>query len=286
MVDSRGKEIRLERPATRVVALEWDEAEMLAALGVMPVGVADTKGYATWVTAAPLAAHVTDVGQRGEPSVDSIMKLAPDLVVMEDTDGSSPLVGQLEKQVPVLVAKGSDAARNLDRMRDDLTMIAKAVGKADAAARELAAMDAAFTAARTKLAAAGHAGKAFVMADGWKEGSTIAIRMFGRGALVADVATRIGLVNAWTGPVDPVWGVGRTDVEGLTVLKDQDLRFVYNASDGEDVFADGLHANAIWKSLLCVRKGQVTKLTPGIWTFGGPRSNIQFADEMVRVFGA
>src|SRR5690606_26094626 len=48
VTDSRGKEVTLDRPATRVVSLEWGETEMLVSLGVMPVGAADVKGFATW----------------------------------------------------------------------------------------------------------------------------------------------------------------------------------------------------------------------------------------------
>ncbi|MGP4095261.1 ABC transporter substrate-binding protein [Nonomuraea sp. KM90] len=282
VTDGRGKEIKLDAPATRVVSLEWGETEMLVSLGVMPVGAADVKGYATWVTAAGLDSSVKDVGTRQEPSVDSISALQPDLVVMESDD--EELAAQLEKFVPVLVAKGSDATDNLKRMRDDLTMIATAVGKTDAAAKLMSDFDAAMTAGKEKIAAAGAAGKPFVMADGWKQGSTISVRTFGEGSLVSEVATRLGLKNAWTGKVDDQWGLGTTDVEGLSVLKDPDIRFFYNASDGVDVFADGLAGNAIWKSLPFVKNQQVTKIPNGIWTFGGPLSCRQFADMMVKAF--
>ncbi|QYC44428.1 Iron(3+)-hydroxamate-binding protein FhuD precursor [Nonomuraea coxensis DSM 45129] len=283
VTDSRGKEITLDRPATRVVSLEWGETEMLASLGVMPVGAADVKGYATWVTAAKLDGSVKDVGTRQEPSVDSISALQPDLVVMEP-HRDSPLIGQLEKFVPVLVTKGSDGSGNLQRMRDDLNMIATAVGKTDQAAKLLADFDAAMAAGKQKLADAGAAGKPFAMADGWKQGSTISVRLFGKGALVSEVALQLGLTNAWTGEVDPQWGLGTTDVEGLTALKDPETRFFYNASDGDDVFADGLASNAIWKSLPFVKKQQVHKLPDGIWTFGGPLSCRQYADALVKAY--
>lgn len=282
VTDSRGKQVTLDRPATKVVSLEWGETEMLAALGVMPVGAADVKGYATWVTAAKLDSSVQDVGTRQEPSVDSISALQPDLVIMESDDAA--LAEQLEKFVPVLVAKGSDASDNLKRMRDDLTMIATAVGKTDEAGKLLTGFDAALADGKQRLAAAGAAGKPFIMADGWKQGSTISVRLFGKGALVSDVAEQLGLKNAWTGEVDDEWGLGSTDVEGLSGLKDPDIRFFYNASDGTDVFADGLKNNAIWKSLPFVEKQQVTKLPDGIWTFGGPLSSQQYADALVKAF--
>ena len=50
MTDARNKKIDLPAPATKVVGLEWGVVENLVTLGVMPVGVADTKGYTTWVT--------------------------------------------------------------------------------------------------------------------------------------------------------------------------------------------------------------------------------------------
>ena len=281
VTDSRGKEIKLDRPATRVVSLEWAETEMLVSLGVMPVGAADVKGFATWDTAVKLDPSVQDVGMRQEPSVDSISALQPDLVVMESDDVE--LAAQLEKFVPVLVAKGSDATRNLERLREDLNMIATAVGKTDEATKLLSDMDAAFAAGKEKIAAAGGAGKPFVMADGWKQGSTISIRLFGEGSLVSEIGGQLGLENAWKGEVDKDWGLGTTDVEGLTALKDDNIRFFYNAPE-EDVFADGLKDNGIWKSLPFVQKQQVTKLPNGIWTFGGPLSCRQYAEALVKAY--
>ncbi|MFF5214526.1 ABC transporter substrate-binding protein [Micromonospora sp. NPDC000442] len=283
VTDSRGKEVKLDAPATKVVGLEWGEVEMLVSLGVMPVGVADPKGYATWVSAAKLDAGVKDVGTRGEPSIDSIVALQPDLVVMEDDRGAN-VITQLEKYVPVIVTKGSDAADNLGRMRADLNMIATAVGKTAEAEKLLADFDAAIADGKKKIADAGAAGKPFAIADGWKEGSTVSIRMFGEGALVSQIGIQLGLTNAWTGETDPAWGLGQTDVEGLTVLKSPDLHFFYNASDGTDVFADGLNSNAIWKSLPFVKQGNLHRMPDGIWTFGGPLSGKQYIDQLVNTY--
>lgn len=285
VTDSRGKTVQLKAPAQRVVGLEWGEVEMLVTLGVQPVGVADVKGYTTWDTAAKLGADVKDVGTRTEPSVDSIVALQPDLVVME-AERDSALVGQLEKYVPVLVTKGSDATDNLARMRSDFQLIASAVGKTEKAAEVLADFDRKIGDAKAAIAAKGNAGKGFAIADGWREGSSIGIRMFGQGALVSQVGIALGLKNVWTGKVDEAWGLGVTDVEGLTPLKSEpDVRFFYNASDGDDVFADGLDKNAIWKSLPFVAQNRLHKQPNGIWTFGGPASCLQYADALVAVFG-
>lgn len=285
VTDSRGKAVQLAAPAKRVVGLEWGEVEMLVTLGVMPVGVADVKGYGTWVTAAKLDSTVKDVGTRSEPSVDSIVALQPDLVVMEPQRDSA-LIGQLEKFVPVIVAEGSDAADNLQRMRDDFTMIATAVGKTDASKQILADFDAKLADAKAKVAAAGNAGKGFAIADGWKEGSSVSIRMFGQGALVSQLGIQLGLTNVWTGKVDEAWGLGVTDVEGLNTLKTSDIHFFYNASDDDDVFADGLAGNAIWDSLGFVKSKQLHRNPNGIWTFGGPASCLQYVEQLLKIYGS
>lgn len=284
--DARGEEVRLDAPAERVVALEWAEVEMLDTLGADVVGAADPKGYATWNASAELDADTEDVGYRAEPSVDAIMALDPDLVVLE-AEGGDALIRQMEKAgVPVLVTAGSDASRNLDRMRDDFTMIADALGKRDEAEKILADLDEDFEDTREGIAEAGNDGASFAMADGWMEGSNVNVRMFGEGALFSDVAEEVGLRNAWQGKVDKVWGLGTTDVEGLSPLKKQeDLTFLYSSSEQPDVFAEGLAKNAIWTSMPFVEQGHLHKLEPGTWTFGGPASIESYLDQLDEIFG-
>jgi iron complex transport system substrate-binding protein len=285
--DARGKTVELEAPAERVVALEWAEVEMLDTLGADVVGAADPKGYATWNASAELDADTKDVGFRAEPSVDAIMALDPDLVVLE-ADGGDALIKQMEKAgVPVLITTGSDASRNLDRMREDFTMIAEALGKTEQAEEILADLDEDFEDTRADIAEAGNEGASFAMADGWMEGSNVSIRMFGQGALFSDVAEEVGLENAWQGKVDEMWGLGTTDVEGISSLKKhEDLTFLYSSSDEPDVFAEGLSKNAIWTSMPFVKQDRLHKLEDGTWTFGGPASIASFLDQLDGVFAS
>lgn len=276
VTDARGEEITLDAPAQDVVALEWSEVEDLVTLGVMPVGVADVEGYSTWVSEAPLDDSVTDVGTRQEPSVDSIVALEPDLVITEERGNN--VIRQLEEYVPVIVLEGSSTADNIGQMRENFTTIATAVGKQDEAAAVLEEFDTTLEEGAQAIEDAGASGQKFAMADGWMQGSSVAIRMFGEGSLVSDLAEEIGLQNAWTGEVDEVWGLGQTDVEGLTGLGD--VHIFYSASR-EDVFSDGLEGNAIWESLPAVENGNVHKLDAGTWTFGGPRSSMHIVDQLV-----
>ncbi|MFD1149586.1 ABC transporter substrate-binding protein [Saccharothrix hoggarensis] len=280
VTDARGKAVELKAPAQRVVTLEWAETEVVTSLGVTPVGVADATGYKTWDAAAPLPGDVKDVGKRNEPSVDAIVALNPDVVIMSQGRDET-LAGQLEKYVPVVVTKSSDASRNLDRLRDDVRMIAKAIGKAGEGDTLLSEMDTALADGKKAVEAKGATGTPFVMADGWLEGSTVNIRPFGKGSLVSDTAEAVGLKNAWTGEVDPKWGLGATDVEGMTAITDPKTVLFYSASE-DDVFTTGLAQNPVWQRLPFVVSQKVVKLEPGTWTFGGPKSVIRVAEQFVK----
>lgn len=283
VTDSRGEEITLDAPADRVAVLEWGEAEMVATLGVMPVGVAQAEDYATWVTAEPLDDDVADLGNRQEPSVDAIVALEPD-VVISGAERGDPIIDQLEEHLPVVVTESSDASRNLERMREDFQLIATVLGREDAAEEVLAEFDAALEDGRERIAEAGADGSEFFIADGWEDGGSLAIRPFGDGALASQLAIEMGLDNAWDGDVDERWGLGQTDVEGLTTIEGDDVRFLYNASDGNDLFGEGLAGNAIWESLSFVEEDRVHRLSDGIWPFGGPRSCEQYIDELVEIY--
>ena len=243
ITDAGGEEITLDAPATEVVGLEWGPVEHLVSLGVMPVGVADVEGYTNWVQAAPLDDGVSDVGMRGEPSVDAIVALDPDLVVAT-TDLASNVVEQIEQAVPVLVVRGASAEAPIQQMRDNLELIAEAVGKTDEAEKLLADFDEAIAEGARRIADAGLEGREFAMADGYQEGSSVSIRMFTDGSLIGAVGEELGLVNAWTGEGDPDYGLAQTDVEGLTVetLVLAPLAAIYLVAlawAGEGAFATG-----------------------------------------------
>lgn len=278
VTDARGEEVSLDAPAAEVVGLEWGVVENLVSLGVMPVGVADTEGYTAWVGAAPLDADVADVGMRGEPSVDALVALDPDLVVAT-TDLAPNVVEQLEEFVPVLVVRPASAERPIEQMRENLELVATAVARSDEAETLLADFDAALADGAQRLADAGVDGARFTLADGWLEGNAVSVRAFTAGSLVGAIGEELGLENAWELEGDPDYGLATTDVEGLTQLGD--VHFLYYSNDVEDDPYAALEGNAIWESLPFVQSGNVYRLPDGIWMFGGPRSAEQFIEAVV-----
>jgi iron complex transport system substrate-binding protein len=284
LTDSRGQQIALPGPASRVVALEWNVAEHAVSLGVMPVGVADVTGYGHWVKAEPLDASVRDVGVRGEPSIDSIAALRPDLVLATD-ELPDTAVSQMQAFAPVAFVRGGDAKDGIGEMRRNLEFVARATGKQAEAATLLAAFDAKLAEGRSRLA--DRAGQSFVFADAYAEGSQVSIRPFAEGSLISEVTEQLGLANAWTEPGDELYGLAEADVEGLTRVGGADnFLYVANDADGGDPFTDQLGDNAVWRSLPFVRSGSVHRIPDGIWMFGGPTSMEQYVDAVVTTLGS
>lgn len=281
VTDARGKKVKLDGPAKRVVTTEWNVTESLLTLGVTPVGVADIKGYRAYNTAAKLTEDVKDIGTRGEPSIGTVAGLKPDLVATT-TDLPDSAIRQLSKIAPVVVVRSADTSRQIAQLTDNTRLLAQATGKEDKAKAEVTSFRKSLTDGRKKLAAAGLDGEKVAFADGSKQGNQIAIRPYAKGALLADINTELGLKNPWTMKGDKNYGLAATDVEGLTKIGDARFVYIANSSDGGDPFADGLKDNAVWKSLPFVKKDEVHRLPDGIWMFGGTASARQYIDALVK----
>ncbi|MFQ6143161.1 iron-siderophore ABC transporter substrate-binding protein [Streptomyces seoulensis] len=282
LTDASGARVELDAPAARVVGTEWNVVESLVSLGVDPVGVADVKGYKSWDSAVPLKNSPKDIGTRGEPSMDAIASLHPDLIVAT-TDLSAAALKQLRKVAPVLEVRSANAADPIGQMTGNLDLIARATGTADKAAALEKEFDAKLAAGRKALADAKPAGARYAFADGYVNANQVSIRPYTSGSLIGAVNERLGLKNAWTLKGDKDYGLATTDVEGLTKLG-SDVRFAYIASDDDKTstpFTGALAKDAVWTSLPFVKKGEVHRLPDGIWMFGGPGSMSAYADAVV-----
>ncbi|MFG2549650.1 iron-siderophore ABC transporter substrate-binding protein [Streptomyces sp. NPDC048581] len=284
LTDASGAKVELDGPAKKVVGTEWHEVELLISLGVDPVGVADVKGYKTWDQAVPLKNEPKDIGTRGEPSMDTIAALSPDLIVAS-TDLPPAAVKQLRKVAPVVEVRSANAADPIGQMTTNLDLIARATGTTEQADKLKKDFDAKVTEGKKALADAGLDGAPYAFADGYDISNQVSIRPFTSGSLIGAVNEKLGLKNAWTVKGDKDYGLGTTDVEGLTKLGD-DVRFAYIANDGDKsstpFTANGaLSKDKVWASLPFVKKGNVHRLPDGIWMFGGPQSMEAYIDAVV-----
>ncbi|WP_221350116.1 iron-siderophore ABC transporter substrate-binding protein [Streptomyces beigongshangae] len=282
LTDGSGKKVKLDGPATKVVATEWNVIESLATLGVAPVGAADVKGYKTWVSAVPLKNEPKDIGTRGEPSMDTVAALSPDLVVAT-SDLPPAALKQLREIAPVLEVKSADGADQIGQMFKNLDLIAQATGTTDKAKTVRADFDAKVAEGKKALADAGLDGTQIAFADGYVASNQVSLRPYTSGSLIGTVNESIGLKNAWKVKGDAAYGLGTTDVEGLTDLP-KGTRFAYIGNDDDKSatpFTGVLAKNAVWKSLPFVKDGDVHRLPDGIWMFGGPGSMEAYIDAVV-----
>jgi len=279
LTDAFGRTVDLAKPAERVAVLEWQQIEDVLTLCVDPVAVADVEGFTLWDTAETLPAGVADVGTRGEPNLDALFATNPDLVVIEAYTPDDEIIAQLAAyNVPVLATKGADAADPIGQLQDTFTLIAKATGREERAQVVRDELTESLTTA--KAAVAGTEATTFVYFDGYVQGGNVSIRPFGQGSLMGELGEELGLTNAWTGEVDPAYGLGQTDIEGMTTVGDATFFFTGTEDPDSDVMGE-LAKNEIWKALPAVVEGNTHAFPPGIWTFGGPRSAQQVLDAYV-----
>ncbi|GAA2488917.1 iron-siderophore ABC transporter substrate-binding protein [Streptomyces gobitricini] len=276
-VDTAQGKVGLDKPATKVVALEWTYTEELVALGVTPAGNADNKGYSTWITAkgAGLPGGVTDVGDRNEPSLEKIRALQPDLIVI-DNDRSKANLKQLQAIAPVLSFTYTTKPQ-LQTMKKNFGELAKAVGKEDKAAEITRRIDTKAADLKGRLEKAGKGGLKYALAQGFTANGAASIRMLTDDAIAPQVLNLAGLKNGWKGQSD-AWGMTTVGVEGLTKVE-KDATFLYVAAANDDPFTGDLADNAVWKGLEFVRTDKALPLDPGTWLFGGPLSAMHILDE-------
>jgi iron complex transport system substrate-binding protein len=291
LTDGVGRTVELDQPAQRVVVLEWQQIEDALTLCVTPVGVSDPEGYATYVSAETLPEGVADLGTRGEPDLDALYGLDPDLIVVEAFSADDDLIAQLEQRdVPVLATLGADGADQIGNMTSVFSMIAEATGRTERAEVVLDEFDQYLADAKAKVATAALPTTDFLYFDGWIEGGNVVIRPYGKGALFTQLGEQLGLTPAWTdeidaqygsGGVDPAYGLGQTDIEGLTAVGGANL--FYADDDVEDSYVTELEKSTIWTSLPAVAEGRAHAFPAGVWGAGGPLSCQQAIDAFVDV---
>jgi len=289
ITDGVGRTVELDKPATRIAVLEWQQIEDALTLCVTPVAVSDAAGYATYVSAETIPEGVTDIGERGEPDLDALYATDPDLIIVEAFSADDELIATLEARgVPVLATLGADGADQIGNMKNVFSMIAEATGRTERADVVLDEFDTYLADAKEQVASADLVTTDFLFFDGWIEGGNVIIRPYGKGALFTELGEQLGLTSAWTdeidakygsGGVDPAYGLGQTDIEGLTAVGNANL--FYSNDDTPESYVTELAKNSIWTSLPSVQEGRAYAFPTGVWGAGGPLSNQQAIDAYV-----
>ncbi|MGM7634300.1 ABC transporter substrate-binding protein [Bacillus sp. Hm123] len=278
-------EAKLDKPAKKVVVLEWSYAEDLLALGVQPVGMADIENYNKWVnTEIKPSADVVDVGTRQQPNLEEINKLKPDLIITASFRAKE-IKNELEQIAPTLLFDPSTNNDNhLAEMTETFNQIAKAVGKEAEAEKVLAEMNQTFADAKTKIEAAQLKNKNIVITQAFTLENVPTFRILTDNAMAAQISKELGLTNAFEPGTAPADGFKQSTVEALQPV--QDANFIYVVADDDNMFDGTLKGNPAWEGLKFKKEDRTYKLKGDTWMFGGPLSAQSFANQVADIMTA
>lgn len=273
ITDDTGERVELERPAQRVVAIEWESAENVLALGVEPVGVGDRDIYRDWVAAGEdLPPSTESVGTRGEASLEKIASLEPDLIVA-GRDGIEESRAKLERIAPVAVfdiaPEPGSGTTEWERMRTEVERLGVLLGREERAEELLTRLERTLDEQAAKVKRAGAAGDSVALVQGFTDGKPSA-RLFDDGAQLVGVLRRLGLENAFDGEAQR-WGITPAGLEGLRRVADADWMLTF-ALRSDDPFRETWSRNPAYRRFPVVERDRVVPLGGDTWPWGGPLS--------------
>ncbi|MDO5614456.1 MAG: ABC transporter substrate-binding protein [Paracoccus sp. (in: a-proteobacteria)] len=256
--------------APRLAAIDWAMLETAVAIGHMPVAAAELIRYRQDVGQPVIPGDITDLGLRGAPNFELLQLLRPDLIL--SSNYYTRYEARLAEIAPVFsLPFYLPGQAPLPHVMQALSLLAGRIGDpaAGAAARDAADATLDVLAAR----ATGFRDRPVCLVN---IGDARHMRVFGFDSLFGNVASRIGLRNAWA--------------EGtkFSFLAPVPLEKLVDMPDARLVIAGEIPINArrslsrsvLWRALPPVAAGRVY-LVPEGNPFGGAPSALRFAQSLI-----
>lgn len=249
----------------RVVALDWNSAERLLALGEVPMAVADIHNYRCWVGTPALPSNTIDVGLRTEPNLELLTQLKPSLILCSQNYGPAPDV--LERIAPVLAfSSNQKEGKPLTSARHPLIQLGEYLDLEQRAHRHLAEFDTFMAQMRSRL---GRRFSSPLLLMSLLDNRHAIV--FGQSSLFVDVLDHLGIKNAWQQETN-FWGSAIIGLERLATMTEAD---VICFSHGDEKLMEQLSATALWQSFSFIRQ-QRFKRVPTVWFYGGTLTAMHF----------
>ena len=183
----------------RVVVLDWGLTEMVLSIGVVPVGIANTRDFRRNFTACDVPASVVDLGLMFQPNMELLFALKPDLIVI--SPAHARLQAALERVAPtVTLGRYRSSEAPYSAARAETLQLARLLGCEARAEALLAQADMVLDHARTALAAlpgasavGGAKGRPLYMVNFIDEAH---VRVFGPNSFYGELMMTLGLQNA------------------------------------------------------------------------------------------
>lgn len=252
--DMKDREITLDGPATKVVALTAADCEILCALGAEDTLVGRGE-YCDWPAEIT---EVPSVESGSETNIEQIIALAPHVVLMGTMAQTTQQVKQLEDAGITVVT--SDAT-DIDGVYYAIDMIGKVVGKPDEAAALVSDMKATFNHISSK--SVGEGKTVYFEVSPLQYGLWTA----GTGTFMDEIANMLGLKNAFADVS------GWAEVSEEQVLeRDPDYIVTISMYYGEGPTpTEEILSRAGWENVTAVKNQAILNLQNNELSRPGPR---------------
>jgi iron complex transport system substrate-binding protein len=269
-------EAEIKGTPQRVVVLTNEGTEAVLALGVKPVGAVKSWTGSPWYEHIKADMEgVQELGEEGQPNLELIAGLAPDLIIANKMRHEE-IYEQLKEIAPTVE---SETLRG--DWKINFKLYAEALGKSEEADKQLAAFDTRIEDFKTKA--------------GDKLKDTVSVVRFMGGK------TRVYHADTFSGIIFDQIGITRNDmtlnsketfVDEITKerLPEADAHrlfyFTYDTGDGKGNDTEQEWINdPLWKGLSAVKEGRVYRVDDAIWnTAGGIKAANLLLDELYTIY--
>lgn len=240
----------------RVVVLDTGELDAVVSLGLTPVGAVTTDVSTALVEyLEPELEGTEPVGTIGEPNLEAIAALQPDLI-LSNTVRHEDLYDELSEIAPTVFAADVGVS-----WKETLLLAAEALGEPERAQQLLADYEMR-AAAVGEAVADGEPGSVEVSVVRFLPGQ---IRLYGEASFIGTVLDDAGFARP------PAQQVAETFVEASPEqvgLADGDVLFTAVYGDAADTDVDAVTAGPVWQALPVVQRGDVHEVSDDTWMLG------------------
>lgn len=249
----------------RIIALEWLPIELLMALGITPMAVADLPNYQIWVNEPTLPDSVIDVGLRTEPNMEFMAQLKPSLILY--SAGYGPSEEKIKRIAPGLGFQFNDGSgKPLDVARRSLIELADVLGMQDAAQRHISEFEAFID--RMKPRFASRSRRPLLLMAFLDHRHVLVV---GKHSLFQQVMTLLGLENAWQGTTN-FWGTAVVGIERLAEVKGANVLCLEHHNNA---MIQQATSTPLWQAMPFVRENRFQRI-PAVWLYGATLSAMHF----------
>jgi iron complex transport system substrate-binding protein len=255
VMDMAGREVTLDAPAEKIVALTAADCEILYAIGAGDklVGRGEYCNYPEAVLSVP------SVQSGNETNIEQIIALQPQLVILS-------IMAQTKEQVGALEAAGikvfASDAQNIEGVYEGIALIGQLVGKSAEAEAVVEQMKASFADIAAKVTGNGEKTVYFEVSP-----LQYGLWTAGKGTFMDEIATMLGLKNAFA----DVTGWGEVSEEQV-IERDPDYIVTVAMYFGEGYTpVEEILSRKGWENMQAIKNDAVYNADSNEISFPGPR---------------